>query len=397
MKIAIFSDNFYPEISGISDSIVLLAKNLAELGHEVHFFAAAYSASDYAKANLPNKELEINEKIKFHRFWSLPFFGSPTGQSRIVLPFGLRLLKYKKENFDIVYTQSPYGMGIEALLMSRMFGIPLVGTNHTPIVEFTSYLPISNIFFDWLGLKFVCWYYNWCKFVSAPYEKILKEMKDYGFDRDSAEISNPIDLQNFSVPTLEQKKELKARYLLGDNVVLYTGRLAKEKQVDVIIAAMEKVVENIPDAMLVITGIGSAQDDLKKLAKKLKIKNSVKFFGRVDDKAHVELYQAADVFAVMSVAETQCISMMKAMSVGIPSVAADAWALPNYLGRDEKKGFVVPIGEALALADKIEVLLQNRELASNMGCEGSRYVQDFSASNIAEKWQDIFEKFSKRN
>ena len=394
MKIAIFADNFYPEISGISDSVVLLAKELSELGHEIHFFAPKYSAKDHAKANLPNKELDLGENIKFHRFWSLPFLGSPTGQSRIVIPYGLSLLKFHKEKFDIIYTQDPYGMGMEALLMSKMFGIPMIGTNHTPITEFTSYLPLSNKFFDWIGLNFVSWYYNRCKFVTAPYAKILEEMKTYGLKRDSMELSNPIDLKNFIAPSEEQKNKLKEKYALSKNTVIYTGRLAPEKQVDVIIKAVAEIKKTIPDVMLVITGIGNAQDDLRKMVKKLGLENSVKFFGRVDDDTHIELYQASDVFSVMSTAETQCISMMKAMSVGIPSVAADAWALPNYLGRDEKRGFVVPVGDSLALAEKLQLLLHNTALAKRMGEEGKLYVQNFSARGVAEKWQEIFKKFS---
>lgn len=396
MKIAIFSDNFYPEISGISDSVVLLAKELAQLGHETHFFAAKYSIKDHAKVNLPNQELELGEKIKFHRFWSLPFLGSPTGQSRIVLPFGLRCLKYRKEKFDVIYTQSPYGMGMEALLMSRMLGIPLVGTNHTPITEFTSYLPLSNKFFDWLGLKFVAWYYNRCKFVSAPYGLILDEMKRYGFKRESVELSNPIDLKNFIPAIGKEKSELKNKLGLSKKTALYAGRLAPEKQVDVIIRALVEVRKEIPDAMLAITGIGNAEDNLKKLAENLGIKDNIKFFGRVDDQVHAQTYRAAEIFVVMSTAETQCISMMKAMSSGVPVIGADAWALPKYIGRDEKLGFVVPVGNVKVLAEKMLLLFKDEKRSQQMGESGIEYVKQFSARSVAEKWEEVFSIFTKK-
>ncbi len=395
MKIAIFSDNFYPEISGISDSIILLGEELTELGHEVHYFAARYSTKDHQKANLPDEELEMGEKIKFHRFWSLPFLGSPTGQSRIVLPFGLRVLRYRKEKFDVIYTQSPYGMGMEALLMSWLLRIPLVGTNHTPITEFTSYLPLSNKFFDWLGLNFVSWYYNRCKFVTAPYGAILDEMKKYGFRRESMELSNPIDLKNFVPAMGEEKKELKHELGLSQKTVLYAGRLAPEKQVDIIVRAMTEVKKEIPEAMLAITGIGNAENDLKKLAENLGIKDSVKFFGRVDDQTHAQTYRAAEIFVVMSTAETQCISMMKAMSSGVPVIGADAWALPSYIGRDERLGFVVPVGDAKMLAEKIILLFKDEKKAQQMGNIGIEYAKQFSARKVAEKWEEIFGKYLK--
>ena len=142
MKIAIFSDNFYPEISGISDSVILLGQKLQDMGHEVHYFAPKYSKKNYQMANVENKELELGKNIKIHRLWSLPFFESPTNQARFVIPLGLLAWKFRREKFDLIHTQSPFGLGIEALLMSRFLGIPLLGTNHTPIEEFTCYIPI---------------------------------------------------------------------------------------------------------------------------------------------------------------------------------------------------------------------------------------------------------------
>ena len=394
MKIAIFSDNFYPEISGISDSILLLGKELAKSGHQVHFFGAKYSQSDYAVASLPDKELDMGKHVKFHRFLSLPMLGSPTGQSRIVIPFGLRCLKYRKEKFDIIYTQSPYGMGMEALFMSRLFGVPLIGTNHTPITEFTRYIPFSNPLFDWIGLKFVSWYYNRCKFVSAPFQGILDEMKTYGFKRPCQALSNPIDVANFVSPTLESKKQLKEKYgVSGKKILIYAGRLAPEKQINVIIEALKEVLEKVPEAFLFITGIGNAEKPLLELTKKLGLENNVKFFGRVSDEQHVTTYQAADIFVIMSTAETQSLSLMKAMSVGIPVVGADAWALPNYIGRDEKRGYVVPIGDEKKLAERLIFLLENDEVRKNMGQEGIAFAKTFSAASVAKIWEGIFSEY----
>jgi 1,2-diacylglycerol 3-alpha-glucosyltransferase len=395
MKIAIFSDNFYPEISGISDSIIMLAKELVQMGHEVHFFGAKYSKKDFKKASMPYEELDLGEKVKVHRFWSLPMLGSPTGQSRVVIPFGLRLLKFRKEKFDIVYTQSPYGCGMEALFMSRMFGIPLIGTNHTPVTEFTRYIPLSNPLFDWIGLKFMTWYYNRCQFVTAPFAGILNEMKEYGFKRESMELSNPIDLKNFFPPTIEERKALKEKFEFTDKTVLYAGRLAPEKQVDVIIRALAEVKQTFADAMLAITGIGNAETSLQKLALELGVDDSVRFFGRVDDDTHVQTYQASEAFVVMSTAETQCISMMKAMATGIPVIGADAWALPSYIGRDEKFGYVVSVGDVETLAEKISLLLKDQEKSKQMGLAGTEYVKQFSARGVAEKWEEIFKKYKK--
>src|SRR3989338_3162718 len=103
MKIAIFSDNFYPELSGISDSVILLARELAKLGHEICFYAPKYSAKNYKALNLTDQKLALGDKIKIKRLFSLP---APfiSNNSRIVLPINFwRLFSHFKP--DIIHTQ----------------------------------------------------------------------------------------------------------------------------------------------------------------------------------------------------------------------------------------------------------------------------------------------------
>ncbi|MBI4779014.1 hypothetical protein HY797_01000 [Candidatus Falkowbacteria bacterium] len=79
MKIAIFSDNFYPELSGIADSIILLACELAKLNHEINFYVPRYCPGNFQAVNLANQELKLGKNIKIKRLFSLPtpFVGVP--------------------------------------------------------------------------------------------------------------------------------------------------------------------------------------------------------------------------------------------------------------------------------------------------------------------------------
>ena len=108
MRIAIFSDNFYPELSGISDSIILLAKELASLGHEICFFVPKYSEKNYQAVNLSFQELKFDGRVRIKRLFSLPapFAGA---QSRLVLPlFSPDIF----ENFepDVIHSQLFFGV-----------------------------------------------------------------------------------------------------------------------------------------------------------------------------------------------------------------------------------------------------------------------------------------------
>ena len=82
MRIAMFSDNFYPEMSGISDSIIESARELAKLGHQVDFYAARYSAKDFATYKVAFEELDLGENVKIHRFFAFRY-PAPTGQGRM--------------------------------------------------------------------------------------------------------------------------------------------------------------------------------------------------------------------------------------------------------------------------------------------------------------------------
>ena len=95
MRIAIFSDNFYPELSGISDSIITTARELARRGHVIRFFAPRYAPRDYRAVNLPPEEPALHERIGISRFASLPY-GGPSGQARIVVPAGFRALRVRE-------------------------------------------------------------------------------------------------------------------------------------------------------------------------------------------------------------------------------------------------------------------------------------------------------------
>src|SRR5689334_12221854 len=85
MRIAIFSDNFYPEIGGIQDSIEALAKALGQRGHAVDFYVPRYGHRDFARIGAAPVELNLGPRIRIHRLRSVPF-PSSTKQSRAVFP-----------------------------------------------------------------------------------------------------------------------------------------------------------------------------------------------------------------------------------------------------------------------------------------------------------------------
>ena len=384
MKIAIFSDNFYPELSGISDSILLLAKELAKLNHQVNFYVPRYSAKNYRVINLLKSELNLGPNIKVSRLFSLPapFVGK---QARMVLPLFFRPL-FNGFKPDIIHTQLFFGAGFEALFRSKINRVPIVGTNHTAISEFVNRVRINSKFIEQTSLDYASWYYNRCDFVTAPSRSVFKEMLAFGFKKPRQVISNPVDLDVFQ--TVGDKAAFKRKFKLSDKTIVYAGRLAPEKNIEVVIKAAAIAKKRISGLNLAIAGSGQAENELKRLAKELGLENEVKFFGTISQADLAKLYKAAEVFAIASTSETQSLVLMQALACGLPAVAVNSRALPEYV--NEKNGFVVRAGDEEAMAEKFILLLENGGEREKLSRGATESVQQFSAPNIAKEWEKLY-------
>src|SRR3989344_591109 len=232
MRIAIFTDNFYPEISGISDSIIITAKELAKRGHKIQIYCPKYSKRDYSFVGLAEKEIKIHKNISVIRFPSLSF--KSTGQGRFVIPFGRVFYKIKKFKPAVIHANLPFGVGVEGLIAAKINKIPLIGTNHTPSEEY-----IKNSQSKFIGnliAKYSSWFYNQCLFVSTPSKATYEDMIKLGFKAEHKIISNPV-----SIPLIKNseksRKVIRDKYDLNGFVIVYAGRLSAPKRIDTIIKA----------------------------------------------------------------------------------------------------------------------------------------------------------------
>ena len=386
MKIAIFSDNFYPEISGISDSIISLAKELSRMGHEIRFYVPYYPARYYAKVGLKPEEVKLGKNISVERLFSVPY-AAGTGQGRAVIPNPFAAFSVKKFNPDIIHTQLFFGAGLDALWSARILKKPLIGTNHTAVTEFVKYSPIKSERVANMMLRYVNWYYGKCDFITAPSRSVIDEMKFYGFNKESHIISNPVDIQTFT--PLPDKNWLRKKFGFGDHTIIHAGRLAPERKIDVIIKALPLVKKEFPRAELAIAGNGMARTELELLAVKLGVASSVKLMGFVEKPVLAEAYNASEIFAITSASDTQSMVMMQAMASGLPVVGVKARALPEYINKNN--GMLIEPGKYEELAQKIIFLFKNPGKRKNLGAGARKFAVNFGSESIAKSWEKIYE------
>jgi glycosyltransferase involved in cell wall biosynthesis len=173
-------------------------------------------------------------------------------------------------------------------------------------------------------------------------------------------------------------------------MILYLGRLAPYKSVDVLINAFAKIRQRVPNARLVIAGSGEDSRRLKLLAGRLKIRSAVEFVGHVNQRQKIALYQKAWVFVNPSLMEGWGITTIEANACGTPAVGADVAGLRDSINNPHT-GYLTPHGDIDALADSIGDLLTNSSLRSDMSVNAVKWARRFEWENSSQSALSLVE------
>ncbi len=155
--------------------------------------------------------------------------------------------------------------------------------------------------------------------------------------------------------------EMVARLALaGHHVLLYVGRIARNKRVHDLVAALPAILARQPNTLLLLVGDIQAPayrayaDEIVTQASRLGVAHAVRLTGQVDDATLENLYRACAIFLTASEHEGFCMPVVEAMARGRPVVAADATGTPHTLG---EAGLLFPVGDSAALAEQVLRLL----------------------------------------
>lgn len=380
-----FSDYFHPELGGIQDSIATTARALGRRGHQVDIHVPRYSRRDHALVGAdPSAPPDLGAHVRVHRRASLPF-PSSTRQSRAGLPSPLGWLRLRgAARPDLIHVQSFFGIGLEALFDAALLGLKVIGTNHTTVAGFGPHLPVSVE----RAARFVMWFHNRCDHVTAPSRSVFAELGTSRLNRPLTVISNPIDTALFA-PSPAARAALRTRFGLAAPSIVFAGRLGAEKNIDVLLRALALLAGQGVAAELLLAGHGAEAGALRALAAALGITARVRFLGTLPQSELAALLQAADVFAMPSTSETQSMALLQAMAAGLPVVAVNARALPEYVTAEG--GRLVPPGDPSALAAALRPLLENPALAAELGAGGRRSSLAYGIETVCDQWEILYE------
>lgn len=330
MRIGIFTDSYYPHVSGVSTSIEMLKNALEEMGHTVFLV-------------IPNKKFSYDEK---NRTVCIPGFRPSSYELRVGKAYSIRAMKIISTwNLDVIHTQTEFTIDFFARVVAKKFNIPIVRTYHTLYEDYTYY--VTHGHFDHLAKKAAikltkksC--EKLCDALIVPTEKIKTLFIDkYGIKKDMAIIPSGIDLKRFDLNNIDSKiiEDIRKKYSIDEDdfVIGTVGRVASEKQFNKIIENMPELIKINSKVKIMLVGTGPQIDELKELTKKLKLNKNVIFTGFVDYDEVCNYYHVFNVMVSFSKTETQGLTIIEGLASSKPVICFDdpsfkAMVQHNYNG-----------------------------------------------------------------
>lgn len=375
MRLAFISSSYPPYVSGVAINAFSVTSGMAKRGHDVGVFVPKYPGAG---------SLSAQENLSYHY---LPSIENPMKKShRLFNPFSSSLFSqlsmFKPE---IIHVQEPNFFLFKLVRKyAEQNKVPIVCAHHFPPEFVTNQLPrfLRNKFVKQLIIKSVVGLYNQADMVITPTRSMERLLANSGLRVPLTVISNGVEVDRFG---FRNQDDLSSR----KNVLLYFGRVDFDKNIDILIRAVGLVRSKCE---VWVAGGGKAIEYLKSMAIKLGLNEKIKFMGYVPEERKVEVYRQAKIFVMPSTAEAQSIVSLEAAASGLPLILADSEALPELIDANHKNGVLFKPNDYRDLADKIDSLMSEPRLLSEMGKNSFRFAKTHELNKAMDAYEETYLK-----
>ncbi|MGG3467551.1 glycosyltransferase family 1 protein [Neobacillus pocheonensis] len=364
MKIAIFTDTFYPDVNGVARTLKRLTDYFETKSITFKIFAPDSNGKEYVSSNI-------------HRFKSLPFFLYP--ECRLAFPNFFHL-KAELQRFspDLIHVATPFSAGLCGVYLSKKLNIPLVGSYHTNFDHYLEYYDLT--FLSSIIWKYMHWFHRSCEKLFVPSNETFQLLVHRGFT--NLEIwPRGVDCQLFH-PHYD-KNAVLTRYGISQKYLLtYVGRLAPEKDIETLLAIAKSLPADQNEKIhWLVVGDGPLRKELEDQAV-----SNVSFTGYLTGERLAEVYSASDLFVFPSPTETFGNVVLEALASGTPVIGANAGGVKNII-KARETGYLCTPGDVEEFKESIIQLLKNEQLRGQMGSAGRDYA-------LTQKWDKIFDNLT---
>jgi len=324
VKILLVTDTYYPTVNGVVTSTNNLYKALKELGHSVRILTLSDSFKE-----------KISDHVYYVRAMGISIYPDVKIKDLFHNKVVDLLIKWKP---DIIHTQTEFSTMSIAKHISKELNIPMVHTYHTLWEDYTHLILRGHLItkgFVGIMSKTICDGFD-C--VITPTKKTKDVLEKYNITPPIEIVPTGIDLTKFEKDVPEDiLTELKYLYNITDKkVLLYVGRVSKEKNLDELIQYFSKLI--IDDGVFLIVGDGPYLKNIKELVETLNLEKKVIFTGMVKSDEINQYYKLGNVFITASTSETQGLTYIEAMASGLPVVCKKDKAIEELI-IDNENGF----------------------------------------------------------
>ena len=340
LRIALFSEVYWPMVSGVGVTLLRLTEALQARGHQVRVYSATYP--------LPPE----GDRPEVRRSPSVPFFLYPDVQWAFPR---LRDVVEDLSRFrpDVVHVATEFSLGIAGVKAARQLSVPIVASAHTDYDQYAVRYGVT-----WAlraGWHYLRWFYGQAHRVLCPSRIYEEHLHSRGVTHTGV-WSRGVDPGEFHPRFLSEA--YRARFGVGANdlLVTYIGRIAREKNLELLLRAWETLVGSRGGAQLVLVGRGPLEDEIRR-----RELPGVHVTGLMKGRELAEAYASADIFTFPSPTETFGNSLLEAMGSGLPSLVAAAGGVLEFAEHGRNAWLVAP-NSTEAITDGLGRLLADAAL-----------------------------------
>ncbi|MDA7085455.1 glycosyltransferase family 1 protein [Pseudomonas sp. SA3-5] len=358
LSIALITETFPPEINGVANTLGRLVDGLRERGHRLQLVRPRQSSDDGRQSD---------DQLLLTRGWSLPGYpGLQWGQSSL----HKLLRRWKRQRPDVLYIATEGPLGLSALRAARRLQIPVISGFHTNFQQYTGHYGIALL--TRVLTNYLRWFHNRSQMTLVPSTSQLIELQRRGFERLEL-LARGVDGQLFH--PAKRCSALRRSWGLADEdiAVLHVGRLAAEKNLDLLARSFRALQGAHPQRQLKLILVG---DGPQRAALQQQLPDAV-FCGLQRGEALAAHYASGDLFVFPSLSETFGNVVLEALASGLGVVAFDQAAAAQHIRHghngvlavaEDEQGFIEAASWLLEEPESLRrVRLNARQHAARQG------------------------------
>ena len=364
MRIAYVTETFPPEVNGVALTVARTVRHLRERGHVVELI----------RPRQPGDPAEPSSRAEWlTRGWPIPMY--PDLRFGYASAGALRT-HYRESRPDLVHIATPGPLGFEALRAARALNLPTSSDFRTNFHLYTRHYrlgAVASVVFA--GLR---WFHNRTERTFVPTKAGARELEAEGF-RHLAVVGRGVDTVRFGPARRSAELRREWQAVEGAPVLLYVGRVAAEKNIELALRAFDALRLKQPSARMVVVGDGPLRESLEPAHP------DVLFVGSKQGDDLAACYASADLFVFPSLTETFGNVTLEALASGLPVVAFDTAAAGEHV-ENGRSGLLVSPGDDAAFVDAVGTLGQQPDRLKAMG-------QSAVAAARRVRWDDVLGRF----